>query len=138
MKGLVTLIKLHRRNLDQLRKKIVDTERQKNLLLLVAEKLANELASELEVASTHSYFGNFFGNYAERIKKRQEDVAREIINLEQMLHKLAEELSEGFSELKKFEIAQENRLKRQKEEADRKEQIRLDDIAIDQFTRKEQ
>ena len=49
-----------------------------------------------------------------------------------------DEIREKFSELKKYEIARDNRLKRAKEEADRKERILLDEIAGQQHRRKEE
>lgn len=136
MKGLLTLIKLHRRQLDQLRRQIAEKETQKLQLHELLERMARELEAERELASQNAEMSQFYGGYAKRMLERQDVVVKEIQRLDKEIRELSLQITEKFSELKKYEIARDNRLKRQKEEADRKERIMFDDIAIQQHSRK--
>jgi flagellar FliJ protein len=79
---------------------------------------------------------NFFGDFAKRIKLRQEKITGEIIALDKQMERLAIDISAAFTELKKFEIAQENAKNRAEKEVRRKETIQLDEIAGQQHRRK--
>ncbi len=138
MKGITTLIKLHKRALDGLRRKMASLENQKARLLQASKKLDDELQQEIAAASRQPEMSGFFGGFAKRIRNRQDDIAREIKKLDAAMTKLQEEIAEAFRELKKFEIAQENAKKRAQEEEKRKETILLDEVAGQQHRRKEQ
>lgn len=138
MKGLATLIKLHKRNLDELRRKMVSLENQKVQLRLLSAKLNEELKEEIRLASQRPEMGNFFGDFAKRIKTRQEDIAAEIKALDKQMEKLQDEIAAEFAEVKKFEIAQENERLRARAKEARKETIVLDEIASQQHRRKEE
>lgn len=137
MKGLTTLIKLHKRTLDELRRKMGALEGQKAQLQETSAKLHKELEHEMALASAQPEMGAFFGGFAKRIQKRQEDIAAEVKKLDQQMAKLRENIAEAFGELKKFEIAKDNAKKRVAEEQNRKDTILLDEIAGQQHRRKE-
>ena len=137
MKGLATLIKLHKRTLDELRRKIVSLENQKSQLQQASANLQEELEHEMRQAKKQAELSGFFGGFATRIQKRQEEIAKEIRSLDQQMAKLNNEIVEAFAELKKFEIAQENAKRRADEEDRRKETITMDEIAGQQHRRKE-
>jgi flagellar FliJ protein len=137
MKGLKTLIKLHRRKLDELRRRMGVLENQKNQLLAQSLRLSKELEQEIAMASQKPEMGQFFGGFAKRIQKRQEDIAAEVRKLDQQMAKLRDEIAEAFTEIKKFEIAEQNAKLRAEEELRRKETIMLDDIGAQQFNRRQ-
>jgi len=136
MKGLATLIKLHKRTLDELRRRMVNLENQKSELQRLSTALNEELRTEMALATKTAEMRNFFGDFAKRIKARQDKIASEIIALDKQMERLRIEISEAFTELKKFEIAQENAKLREKEAASRKETIEMDEIAAQQYSRK--
>ncbi len=137
MKGLVTLIKLSKRELDELRRQMASLETQKAQFEEVLTKLAEELRSEQVLAEKQPEMGAFFGGFATRIKKRQEQVHAEIKALDKKIAELNEKIMVAFSELKKYEIAKENAQKRAAEKVARNETIMLDEIASQQFHRKQ-
>ncbi|NBX03016.1 MAG: hypothetical protein EBR02_02905 [Alphaproteobacteria bacterium] len=137
MKGINTLIKLSKRELDGLRREMASLETQKAQLQEATQKLSEELLREQELASKQPEMGAFFGGFATRIKKRQEEIAAEIKKLDEKIRALNEKILVAFSELKKYEIAKENAEKRALEEQNRKETIMLDEIAGQQFHRKQ-
>ena len=136
MKGLATLIKLSKRTLDELRRRMVNLENQKEQLLLLSKTLNEELKSEMELATKATEMRGFFGDFAKRIKARQDKIAGEIIALDKQMERLSIEISQAFSELKKYEIAQENEKQRLAAEGRRKETVELDEIAGQQHRRK--
>jgi flagellar protein FliJ len=138
MKGLATLIKLHKRTLDELRRKMGGLENQKSQLQALSARLQKELEDEIKLAAQQTDMAKFFGGFAKRIQKRQEDIATEIKSLDAQMDKLRAEIAVEFGELKKFEIAQENARKREEEELKRKDTILLDEIAAQQHRRKQE
>lgn len=137
MKSLTTLIKLHKRTLDELRRKLGNIELQKTELQQTSAKLHEELLSEMELAKKQTEMSAFFGDFAQRIKNRQAQLAQEITALDKQMEKLREEISIAFGELKKYEIALENAKQSQRAEQNRKETIILDEIAAQQHRRKQ-
>lgn len=138
MKGIHTLIKLHKRKLDELRRKQGELENQKNRLCEASIKLQRELEHEMVIASQQPEMANFFGGFAKRIQKRQEAIAAEIRSLDKQIAEMTDHIAEAFSELKKFEIARDNHKKREEEEQNRKDTNLLDEIAGQQHQRKKE
>ncbi len=136
MKGLATLIKLSKRKLDELRRKLGNLEGQKTQLEEAIRKLSEELAREMELAGKQPEMSGFFGGFAKRIQQRQEAMHQEIKKIEIEITKTRDEISEAFSEQKKYEIAADNAKKRAAEEQNRKDTIALDEIAEQQHRRK--
>jgi flagellar export protein FliJ len=137
MKGLKTLIKLNRRKLDELRRRMGILENQKNQLLAQSARLSKELEQEIAMASQKPEMGQFFGGFAKRIQSRQENIAAEVRKLDQQMAALRDEIANAYTDVKKFEIAEENARKREEVEQNRKETIILDDIAAQQYTRRQ-
>lgn len=136
MKTLDTLIRLHKRNLDGLRREMVTLETQKSQLQQAIINLQKELDTEVALASKQPEMANFFGEFAKRIKTRQENLRQEIRNLDVKIAKLNNEIFEAFAELKKYEIARENAKLRAQEKEKHKETLMLDEIAAQQYQRK--
>lgn len=137
MRGLNTLIKLHKRQLDLLRRRLSDLERQKDRLLEASALIEQELQTEIEMATKLPEMGNFFGDFAARIRLRQQKIHFEIELLDGTIREVQEEIALGFSELKKFEVAKAQLIKRKKEEEARKEQIFMDELGISGFMRQQ-
>lgn len=136
MKGLDTLIKLHKRELDELRRKIGALENQKQQLLDTSKKLNDELQNEMKIAAQKPEMGGFFAGFSKRIQERQKVLAQEVRKLDQQIAKLTDEARIAFGEVKKYEIAKANAEKRAAKERARKETIELDEIASNQDRRK--
>lgn len=138
MKGLLTLIKLKKQEIDALRRGIASQEAHRQKLQQVIQKLEKELQDELALAERQPEMSAFFGDFAQRNRLAQQAVNDEIKKAEKEIERLREQVSVEFGELKKFEIARDMRLKRQKEERERQEQQVLDEIALQQYARKEE
>ena len=77
-----------------------------------------------------------YGIYAQGVIMRRERMAESIIQMEVKVGEARDALSEAYLELKKYEIAQENRDKREALEETRREQSILDEIGINAHRRK--
>lgn len=137
MKGINTLIKLSKRNLDELRREMGGLQNQKAQLEQATLKLSEELKKEIEIAGKQPEMSAFFGGFSKRIKNRQEEIVAEIKKLDDKMKKLSEKIAEAFSELKKYEIAKENHRLREEEKQRMRETAQLDEIASQQFRRKQ-
>lgn len=138
MKSLKTLIKLQQRELDLLRRQVSSLEGARDTLISNIEHLHDELMKELEAASTMADMRGFFGDFSDTIKKRQRVMAGKVVQLEQQIQELGIEITNRFSELKKFEIALENHMKREKEKIARREQADMDEMGLRIFRYQEQ
>ena len=136
MKTLNTLIRLHKRNLDELRRSMVALESQKDQLIQTIEASQRELEREVDLAKNTPEMSSFFGEFAKRIKNRQEKIHKEIQAIDKKITELNNTMAQEFTELKKFEIALENAKNRIKTEEIRKETLMLDEIAAQQFHNK--
>ncbi len=110
-------------------------ENQKAQLLQTSQRLQEELREEINKASQQPEMGHFFGGFAKRIQQRQEDIAEEVRSLDKQMQKLNDEIAEAYTDVKKYEIAEQNAKERAKQEALRKENIMLDELAQQQHRR---
>ena len=136
MKTFNTLIKLAKRKLDELRKAQGVLERQKEQLINARMNLHKELEREMNIAAKQLEMAGFFGGFAKRIKIREDELMAEVKKIEAEIEKIAEEIMLAYTDLKKYEIAKDNAMKRRAEEMTRKETIMLDEIASQQYGRK--
>lgn len=137
MKTFDTLIRLHKRTLDELRRDMVALETQKSQLQQAIVNLQKELDKEMVLAGQQPEMSNFFGEFAKRVKTRQETLRGEISTIDGKITTLNQKIFEAFTELKKYEIAKENAKQRAREAENRKETIMLDEIAAQQFLKKQ-
>lgn len=135
MKGLASLIKLSKRKLDELRRSMVALENEKAQLEGAQAALMAELKREMQLATESAEVAQYFAGFAQKIKIRQQQLVVEISGVIRRIDALSAQIAEAFSELKKYEIALENAKKRAGEEALRKENITLDEIAGQQHRR---
>lgn len=127
MKSLKTLIKLHKQKLDDLLKQINNLEEKKSIHESSLKKLKTEILAELK-----KYMGTEYAfmldNYMKSAEDREHKLKSEIEALREQITILREELASEFAELKKFEIALQNRVNIEKE-IERKAEVK----SLDEF-----
>ena len=132
MKTLKTLIRLHQKQLDDLLKKINNLEEQKNNLSKTLQYLENQVTKELE-----EYCGGRYAFMLEKYLKNMENKKKQLIehieNTDRQIQSLRSELHDKFAELKKFEIALQNHLKREQNLLKVAETKFLDEFNTNQF-----
>jgi flagellar biosynthesis chaperone FliJ len=138
VKTLQTLIKLYKRRVDVIRREMMELEEQQKQLKLAAEMLEKEYQREMELAAESPLTASFFGDYSRHVKKRQEVISQEINRLDKVILEKAEAIRLEYTEQKKFEIANEHAKKRLLEDIKHKQQQRFDEIASQQYYRKQE
>ncbi|MEX0582058.1 MAG: hypothetical protein WD185_00190 [Sneathiella sp.] len=136
MKGLHNLIRVHKWKLDEKRRELADFEDMRTGFVARLHKLDEELRQEVDVTGKDPELGFAFANYAAAAKLQRENICVSIKDVEEKIAALNDELAECFQELKKYEIALETRLTREKYMRDRAEQMSIDDMAIELHRRK--
>lgn len=133
MKELKTLIRLRKRELDALRRQVVQLENKRDQQVKIIENLNDELINELETADELAEMRGFFGDFSEAIKQKQKKVAQLVVQYEQQIQERQIEVSNHYADLKKYEIAYERYLKREAEKLAKQEQEELDEIGIRKY-----
>lgn len=136
IKALQTLIRLHKRDLDLKRKELLQLEEQKAKLEEGLATLQAEYLREQEVVTAKPELMFSFLVYAERNKEQQARMKGIIANTKIQIDRAQEAIEVLYGEIKKYEIALENKLEELRREEARKETIELDEIAQGQFQRR--
>jgi chromosome segregation ATPase len=137
VKGLPTLIRLHRWRLDEKRKQLAALERLAAKLREQRRRLEEELRAEQDVARSLTGAEFTYAAYAKAVVQRRETLPRSIAEAEGQIERVMAEVTEAFRELKRYEVAQANRERAAEEEAARREQAVLDDVGANVYRRRE-
>ncbi|MBN8530466.1 MAG: flagellar FliJ family protein [Alphaproteobacteria bacterium] len=130
MKGLLTLIKLQKHKLDELRRDLARLDTQRANLEKTSQRLREELERESALAIEDFFLTRNFGQFAMKISQRRAGIHDEIRQIEEWMDLLRDQIADAFGEQKRYEIAYENRKRREREELARREQMELDDIGM--------
>lgn len=134
MKSISTLIKLHKKNLDEIVLKKNKAEQELQQLLEFLNILIEESKQEIEKYHNGEY-AYILENYLKEFRAKKEDLESTINNYNKYIAKLESDLHNEFSELKKFEIIKKNRLAKQAEKDQKHEMDQLDELSIGGYIR---
>lgn len=136
-KDLQNLIQINEWDVDEKRRKLGELLRLLENLEAQALALEEELVREQQAAfESPGEAGFLYGEYAETVIERRERIRDSIEQMEIAIEEAREELRLAYVELKKYEVAQENRLKKAALEQQRREQAELDNIGLEGYRRK--
>ncbi|MBL4615888.1 MAG: flagellar FliJ family protein [Magnetovibrio sp.] len=135
--NIKNLIRLHEWTVDEKRRKLGELLRLQGELEDQVKQLEEDLVREQHAAASDpTLAGLTYGAYAKKVIQRRENLQESIDQMEMVIGHAQDELSEAYRELKKYEIVDRNRQRRHEQQQDRREQIMLDEIAINQHRRK--
>jgi len=132
MKVLQTLVKLNKSKLDKVLAKIKKVEQEKANLILRKDKIKKESEEEANKYS-NSQYAYMLDQYLQNSRKLQTRIQAQIDRLDKDLEFLQQELKEQFSELKKFEIALENKKHLVQTKIKQQETKYLDELNTNKF-----
>jgi flagellar export protein FliJ len=138
-KGLKTLVRLSKFNVDEKRRVLTGLQTREDQIVAEIGNAELRLKEEQKIAAADATgVGYLYGAYhqAWRQQRNQQDTALSAVRAQ--IEAAREDLAEAYRELKTYEITQANREKREQEEADRKEQVFLDEVGLTQFRRREE
>ncbi|HJO69933.1 MAG TPA: hypothetical protein QF804_09685 [Rhodospirillales bacterium] len=133
---LSTLIRLHEWTVDEKRRALGILLNELGALEDAARALEVELVAEQRAAAVEPEMAGFgYGFYALGVILRRERLADSTVQAEAMIETARDELHDAYEELKKFEITDASRRRRETDEADRVERIELDEIGLQGYRR---
>ncbi|MDE1153876.1 MAG: flagellar FliJ family protein [Micavibrio sp.] len=138
MADLSVLIRLHKHELDEKRRALNELYNELALLEQKRQQLEAEFNREKEAASAVDDIHYTFPRYAEKVQKKREELQQAAGILDIKVEKAKDDLMESFSELKKYEMTQDERDRLEREEQLIKENEAFDAIALEGFRRRKQ
>ncbi len=139
MADLDPLIRVRRHNVEQKQKFLAELYRQVEELETKKKTLEQQIIDErgrVDEIGTAEVIA-YYGRYAEATRKKIRHLSREIKKMETRIDIAREDMREAFAELKKIEITQRNREDAEKKEQNKKENQELDEVAIDNYRRRQ-
>jgi len=137
VRALPNLIRLNKWALDESRRKVGDLETLKASFRKEVAELDDELGREQHAARGSMDSLITLQGYYQHVRERRGRLERSIAEVDAALEQAREETAEAYRELKKYETALENLQKRERADAEKKEQSELDDVGIDMHRRKQ-
>lgn len=129
-KALATLVRMHRWRLDEKRRAVGELERLRAGLVAQGEKLADELEAEKAAAGESLDASQTLTAYLSSMRERRARLDSSVEDIDRRLDAANAELAECFRTYKTHETALANRLRREEAEAERRQQLTLDEIAL--------
>jgi flagellar FliJ protein len=137
MKSIETLIKINKQALDEKRQELVELESQKEQLIQWQDKMKQEMDKESEFVSKNPEMSFTFGFYRELIKGRQANLKIALEDINTQIDSITEEITEIFGEMKKYEIVEQQKLRKILKEQKYKETKALDEIALNNYLKEQ-
>ena len=136
-KTLANLIRLHKYRVDEKRRVLGELYGQLGDLEQKLKDLETQLVEEQRVANQSPENVMFaYGRFHQRAMLIRDEIIEAIAAKEKEVEAARDDVNEAFRELKVYEQAEKNRIKREEEERTRRENIEMDEIAMNLFRQK--
>ncbi len=130
MRNRESLIRLHRFQVDEKRRKLAELELMRDEFRARERELEAQVLAEQRKAGISDVAHFAYPMFAKSVIRRRQNILNSIEDIERQLGVAKEELAGAFRELKKYEIIEDNRKRRHRHEAMRIEQTELDEVAL--------
>ena len=136
-KGMTGMIRLHKWQLDEKRRNMVDLEKLKEGLRQNLTDLQNELLAEQKKVSESPVVNIAYAGYAQNVMARRVNIVNSILELDVSIEDMKDQVAESFKELKKYEVVEQREREREMTEQNRQQQIEQDELAINIHRRRQ-
>lgn len=130
MKTLERLVEMVRLDLEQKRRTVNDLEAMRQGFADRIIAIDNEIAHEMSSARTDPLLTDGLGRFIQTARDRQIRLRESLAEVDRQLDFAREQVTEAFQEKKRYEIVLERRRLERRKAADRREQLRLDEIGL--------
>lgn len=137
-KGMTGMIRLHKWQLDEKRRNLVDLEKMRDEIYQKLQDLQNELVSEQKKVAESSVVSISYGGYAQQVIVRRGNMENSIAEINVSIEEMKDQVAESFKELKKYEVVEQREREREIAERSRRQQIDMDEMAINMHRRQQQ
>jgi len=135
-KGLKSLVRLSEWNVDEKQRELAIVHEELSNAETMQSNLEDELRREQVMAQESPHeAGLFYGTYADGVINRRENLRQQILNIEGRVEEARDALNEAYREQKKYETVERNRQQRETAERERKEQLLLDELGLQNYSR---
>ena len=135
MSSFDSLIRLHGWKLEEKRRVLAELETLMDELKRRGRDLEAEIHNEMSAAAGSEEAAYAYGAYAAQAIRRRETLAQSAAELEGRIEVARDDVRAAFQEVKKYEIARERKLERERLEASRRDRIAEDDLGLEVFRR---
>ena len=132
------MIRLHKWQLDEKRRNLVDLEKMRDEIYQKLQDLQDELVSEQQKMTESSVVSISYGGYAQQVIVRRENMENSIAEINVSIEEMKDQVAESFKELKKYEVVEQREREREISERNRRQQNDLDEMAINMHRRQQQ
>jgi flagellar protein FliJ len=136
MSALNSLVRVHSWALDEKQQKLAELEGIADKLRADLLTLEQELVQEQSAASGSVEGSIAFPAFVAAALERRKRLRESIANIGLACDAAREEVNQAFQEMKKFQLARDNQIAEEQEEAARHEQTALDEMGVDLHRRK--
>ncbi|HYE50779.1 MAG TPA: flagellar FliJ family protein [Azospirillaceae bacterium] len=135
MKGLKTLIRLHKSEVDERRRRLTELQSMAEGLEEERRRFEEQVLEEQRVASLSLETSLTYAAFARQVIDRREQYAAAKREVERRIALAEAAVTEAFQELKRFELAEEDRVRREQARLKHAEALMLDEVASQRFQR---
>ncbi|CUW41828.1 Putative flagelar FliJ protein [Magnetospirillum sp. XM-1] len=137
-KGLKTLIRLAKWEVDEKRRILVALQGREDEILAAIRHAEESLVHEQQVAAEDAAGVGFaYAAFANAWLARREQLMQMLEQVRQEIVRARDILAEAFNQLKTYEITQKERERRAQAELDKKEQAFLDEVGLNIHRRRD-
>lgn len=133
IKSYKPLIRLAKQVLDEKRRKLGELMRLEQQLLAQIAAIEQQVVDEQAIASRSVEVSYVYPAFASSAFKRRDVILDQVAYVRRQIELARIEVQGAHQEVRKYEIAEENRLKRVKAEREKREQLEADELSIQRF-----
>ena len=136
MKRRGSLLRLKRFRVDELKRRLATLDEMKADLERKLQDLEDSVVREKQRAADSEIGRLAFPSFLQSIDVRRKNIRTTMADLERERTAQQDDLATAFQDLKSFELAEEERLRRAAEAENRAQQMRMDELAMVRHLRK--
>ncbi len=136
MRGLPGLVRLNQFRLDEARRQLTALETLAEDFRRQIAALDSDLRREADVARESQEGARLYAAFLTSARTRRQRLDNSLADVTRQVGEAHAQVTNAYQELKRYELALESRAKRQAEQARRTDQIRTDEIGLNQFRRR--
>lgn len=124
------IIRLHKWQLDEKRRNMVELEEMKAGMLQNLADLQNELIAEQKKVSESPVVNIGYAAYAQQVMVRRVNIVNSMLEIDVSIEGMKDQVAEAFKELKKFEVVAQRKRERERSALNRRQQAEQDELAL--------
>ncbi len=136
-KGMTGMIRLHKWQLDEKRRNLVELEKMRDDLRQNLTDLQNELIAEQKKVASSPVVSITYAGYAQNVMARRVNIVNSMLEIDASIEEVKDQVAEAFKELKKYEVVEQREREREITERGRRQQAELDELAINMHRRRQ-